>query len=57
MQKIKNSGTKKFVKFPLDFEVRRAVGFVTRRRFGVAAVLFFRVVFRVRVAINFSVNS
>ena len=51
MQKIKNKGTKKFAKFPLDFAVRRVVGFVVRRRFGAAAVLFLKVVLRVRVAI------
>ncbi len=52
MQKIKNSGTKKFAKLPPAFD-RRAVDFVARRRLAgvVAAGLFFKVVLRVRVAI------
>lgn len=55
MQKIKNNGTKKFAKFPPDFEPRRAAGRAVRRRFGAAAAdLFFKVVvLRVRVAMFF----
>ena len=55
MQRIKNSGAKKFAKFPLDLAVRRVAGRVARRRFGgVAADLLFKVVLRVRVAIILS---
>ncbi len=53
MQKIKNNGTKKFAKFPLDLAIRRVAGRAGRRRFGAAAALFFIVVLRVRVAIIF----